>query len=185
MIVTEFLTQKDYYKYGDWLNDQDADTRYMFFGVANGSGIIESLLDQIEANPSKHHFLVAKNCDGWLGVIHIAEISSTIVEFGIIVKKDLRGEGIGNMLMEEALIWARNRGYRELFMHCLDRNFTIKHLCEKHGLNSQTQGGESQVTVDLAPPSFVTLNKEICIKQRNLFHMFLQNSQNLYKEIYG
>lgn len=185
MIVTEFLTEKDYYKYGDWLNDQDTDTRYMFFGVANGAGLVESLIDRIEANPEKHKFLVAKNCNGWLGVLHIAEISSTAVEFGIIVEKNLRGEGIGSMLIEEALVWARNRGYRELFMHCLNRNLAIKHLCEKHGLESRNIGGESQVEMDIGPASLITLNKEIRIKQRNLFHMFLQNSQNLYKEIYG
>jgi len=184
-MVTEFLPESQYYRYGEWLQGQDADTRQLYFGVASGLGLIESLMDRIEAEPTKHKFLVARNCDGWLGAIHIAEIDSKSVEFGIIVKQELRGEGIGSMLMDEALTWARNRGYQELFMHCLTRNQAVKHLCEKHDLISRNMFEESEVKIPLAPASFVTLTKEISTQQRNLFHRFLQNSTHLYNEIYG
>ena len=36
----------------------------------------------------------------------------------------------------------------------------------------------------LATPKH-TLDEEICIKQRNIYHMFLQKSQSFYQEIYG
>lgn len=185
MIVTEFLAESQYHRYGDWLRSQDDDTRHLYFGVASGLGLIESLMDRIEAEPARHKFLVAQNCTGWLGVIHIAEVDDKTVEFGIIVKKELRGEGIGSMLMDEALAWSRNRGYQELFMHCLSRNQAVKYLCEKYDLNSRNMFEESEVKIHLEPASFITLNKEISIRQRNLFHRFLQNTTNLYNEIYG
>lgn len=185
MIVTEFLAPDQYYKYGDWLRSQDDDTRALFFGVANGLGLIESLMDRVEASPDKHKFLVARNCTGWLGILHIAEMDENSVEFGIIVDKNLRGEGIGSMLIEEALVWAQNRGYKELFMHCLERNTVIKHLCRKYGLETCNMFGEAEVKMNLSPPSLVTLNKEICIKNRNVFHTFLQTGQKIYQEIYG
>lgn len=185
MIVTEFLGRRDHILYKSWLEQQDADTRAMYFGVSSGLGLIESLMDRIEAEPDRHEFLVAKNCTGWLGVLHIAEVDKKTVEFGIIVHKDLRGEGIGSMLMDEALVWVRNRGYQELFMHCLERNLAVKHLCEKYNLQAHDMFGESEVKMALKPASIVSLNQEICIKQRNIFHTFLQNTQQAYQEIYG
>jgi RimJ/RimL family protein N-acetyltransferase len=107
------------------------------------------------------------------------------VEFGVIVHKDYRGQGIANQLLEEAILWAQNRGYRELYMHCLGWNKPIKHLCDKHGLHPRNVYGDSEVQIELPYANWVTLNKEIAIKQRNIFHRFLQNSQMLYQEIYG
>lgn len=185
MIVTEFLAQQDHWRYGDWLRGQDADTLHLYFGVGNGVGLIESLMDRIEAEPDRHNFLVARNCSGWLAALHIAEINSRSVEFGIIVQKDLRGEGIGSMLMDEALAWARNRGYQELFMHCLARNLAVKHLCDKYGIVTTDLSDEREALVPLAPASLVSLAKEISYKQRNIFHTFLQNTHSFYNEIYG
>lgn len=185
MFVTRFLDPKEYYLYQPWLEQQDSDTRALYFGVANGIGIIEALMDRIEASPESHKFLIAENCNGWLGALHIAEVDQQTVEFGIIVRQDLRGEGIGSMLMDEALVWARNRGYQELFMHCLERNQAVKHLCEKYGLEARNMFGDSEVKMALKPASIVSFSKEISIKQRNIFHTFLQNTQRAYQEIYG
>jgi GNAT superfamily N-acetyltransferase len=186
MIITKFLVEGDYHLYGDWLRSQDTETREMYFGVADGRGIVDSLLDSIECSPQNHKFLVAYRQNDWAGVMHIAEVSATEIEFGIIVSPDQRGQGTANLLMEEALAWARNRGYQELFMHCLTRNQAIKHLCNKHGLTSRNMFGETaEIQMHLDPPSMVSLAREISIKHRNLFHTVLQNNQNLYKEIYG
>jgi RimJ/RimL family protein N-acetyltransferase len=185
MYTTEFLTPKEYYRYGDWLKSQDDETRQMYFGVASGLGIVESLTDRIEIEPEKHHFLIVKNCAGWLGTLHIAEIDKSSIEFGIIVKKELRGEGIGSQLVDEGITWARNRGYNELYMHCLTRNSAVRHLCVKHGLKIRAIETESEVKIKLNPPTWITVQKEITYKNRNLWHTFLQDSQFLFQEIYG
>ena len=185
MFTTEFLGKQDHYRYGDWLNDQDAETQQLYFGVASGPGLIERLVDRIEAAPDQHEILVAQNCNGWLGTVHIAKINTTTVEFGIIVHTDYRGEGIGNAMLEEAIVWARNRNYSELFMHCLGYNKPIQHLCQKHGLLPRGIMGDSEVNVHLNPPSWVTVVQEANIKQRNVYHAFLQKSQLLYQEMYG
>jgi RimJ/RimL family protein N-acetyltransferase len=185
MFTTEFLSVKDHHQYGDWLNSQDDETRQLYFGVASGTGLIERLLASIESSPDQHEILVAKNCKEWLGTLHVAKISSSHVEFGIIVHKDYRGEGIGNSMLEEAIVWARNRNYSELFMHCLGHNKPIQHLCQKHGLLPRRMMGDSEVNIRLNPPSWATIAQEVGIKQRNVYHTFLQNSQFLYQEIYG
>jgi GNAT superfamily N-acetyltransferase len=185
MFTTEFLAVQDHYRYGDWLTSQDDDTRYLYFGVTGGAELVESLIERIEAEPDQHEILVARNGNGWLGTVHIAKISMSQVEFGIIVHKDYRAQGIGNSMLEEAIVWARNRGYSELFMHCLGYNKPIQHLCQKHGLLPRNIMGDSEVNIRLNPPSWATIVQEVGIKQRNVYHTFLQNSQFLYQEIYG
>ena len=185
MYTTQFLDADKYHRYGKWLQEQDHDTLHMYFGVTSGPGLIESLIERIEAEPEQHEILVAKNCAGWLGTIHIAKLTSSQVEFGIIVHKDRRGLGVGNAMLEEAIVWARNRNYSELFMHCLGYNKPIQHLCHKHGLLPRHILGDSEVNMHLNPPSWLTVVQEVGITQRNVYHTFLQNSQFLYQEMYG
>lgn len=184
MIITEFLPVTEYKKFGDWLQIQDEETRQLYFGVAGSQHVIESLMARIIAKPDDHYFLVAKDNKRWVGTIHIA-VHDNVVEFGVIVDEDYQGQGVAGNMLDEAIIWARNRGYRELFMHCLGWNKPIQHLCHKHGLETKNMLGDSEVELTLEPANWITINKEICIKQRNIFHKFLQNNNMLYREIYG
>lgn len=184
MITTEFLSVADHSKFGHWLKNQDEETRQLYFGVAGSQYVIESLMDRVLANPDNHYFLIARDGKRWIGSVHIAT-HDDVVEFGLIVDEDYRGQGVAGNLLEEAIIWARNRGYHELYMHCLGWNKPIQHLCHKHGLATKNMLGDSEVELKLQPANWITINKEICIKQRNLFHMFLQNSHDLYKQIYS
>lgn len=184
MIITEFLPVKDYKKFGDWLTIQDEETRQLYFGVAGSQYVVDSLVTRIVTDPENHHFLVAKDNNRWAGTVHIA-VSGRVVEFGVIVHEDYRGQGIAGNMLDEAIVWARNRGYQELYMHCLGWNKPIQHLCHKHGLATKNMLGDSEVELSLEPANWITINQEICIKQRNLFHMFLQNNTNLYQQIYS
>jgi GNAT superfamily N-acetyltransferase len=185
MFATEFLSAKHLYQYGDWLKSQDEETCQLYFGVTGGPGLVESLVERIEVQPDRHEILVAQNCTKWLGTLHIAKMSDSEVEFGLIVHRDYRGKGIANSMLEEAIVWARNRGYTDLFMHCLGRNKPIQHLCQKHGLVPHNMMGDSEVKVKLNPPSWASVVSEVGIMQRNVYHTFLQNSQSLYQELYG
>jgi RimJ/RimL family protein N-acetyltransferase len=184
MIITEFLPVSDYKQFGDWLKSQDTETRGLYFGVAGNNSIIDALMARVIGNPDEHYILVA--CDGkhWVGTIHIA-VNGRVVEFGVIVAESHRGQGIANIMMDEALTWARNRGYTELFMHCLGWNKPIQHLCHKHGLETRNMYGDSEVEVKLPPATWLTISKEFYTGQRNIYHRFLQNNWALYQEMYG
>lgn len=184
MITTDFLSVNNYSDFGHWLKNQDEETRQLYFGVAGSRHVIDALMDRVLSNPDDHHFLVTKDKGRWIGTIHIAT-HGNVVEFGLIVDEDYRGQGIAGNMLEEAIVWARNRGYTELFMHCLGWNKPIQHLCHKHGLATKNMMGDSEVELKLRPANWITINQEFCTKQRNLYHMFLQNSQTMYKEIYG
>lgn len=184
MITTEFLSINDYPKFGDWLRTQDEETLQLYFGVSGSEYVIAALMDRVVGNPDDHYFLVAKKGDAWAGTIHIA-VNDRVVEFGIMVDAKYRGQGVATNLMDEALTWARNRGYKELFMHCLGWNKPVQHLCHKHGLETKNMHGDSEVEVKLPPANWITINKEFCTKQRNIYHTFLQKNWDLYQDMYG
>ena len=184
MITTEFLSANKFNDYGNWLKLQDYETRCLYFGIVASDHVIDSLLEKVLKKPDDHYVLVAKEGTKWVGTVHIA-ISGAQVEFGIIVHEEHRGQGISNNMLDQAITWARNRGYKELFMHCLTRNTAVRHLCEKHGLATSNMLGDTEAKVQLAPPNMVTLTKEAAYKQRNVFHMWLQDTKTFYQEIYG
>lgn len=185
MYTTRFLTKTEYFRYGEWLKSQDEETVHMFFGYAVNDAAIDQLIDGIMASPLKHNFLVAEDHGQLLGVIHIAETSIDEVEFGIIVDKNYRQQGIADALISDAIIWARNRGYHSLFMHCLSWNYAIKRLCSKHGLLIRSESGESETKMPLPPATPYTWGAEVAIKNRNIYKMLLQNNLDFIKEIYG
>ena len=172
MLTTEFLSRDQYSQYGSWLKAQDPQTLHDYFGYTIGQEAIDLLIDQLISNPKRNHFLVAKINGKWAGTIHIATHEQE-VEFGVIVALQYRKQGIANVLMDEAITWARNRYYKDLFMHCISWNRPIKHLCQKHGLVPRNMMGDSEANLTLQPPTPATVLKEqMIIAKRNWLLMF-------------
>ena len=91
----------------------------------------------------------------------------------MIVGLQYRKQGIANVMMDEAITWARNRYYRDLFMHCISWNSPIKHLCQKHGLVPRNMMKDSEANLQLEPPTPATFFKEqMTVARRNWLSMF-------------
>lgn len=185
MITTRFLTPTEYYQYEAWLKKLDAQTRATYFGVPQGDYQIEQLVKGIMENPQDHDFLVAEYRGQWIGTIHIAETTVDEVEFGVIVDEAHRGHGIADRMMGEAIVWSRNRGYQNLYMHCLSWNQPIKHLCTKHGMLLKSEYGETETKLKLPPADLSTLTQEVLTRNRNVYRMFLQRAVPFLDEVYG
>jgi hypothetical protein len=132
-----------------------------------GEKIIDSLVQQFISKPKKHHFLIARVDGQCAGTIHIATDTQE-VEFGVIVALPHRRQGIANMMMDQAITWARNRFYTNLYMHCIERNSAIKQLCQKHDLIVRNMMGDSEADLVLPPPTPLTFFKEQLTTQYNL-----------------
>lgn len=184
MITTRFLLPSEYSQYEAWLLKLDPETRTTYFGVPQGDYQIEQLVKGIVDNPHLHHFLVAEYKGQWIGTIHIAEAAADEVEFGVIVDAEHRGNGIADRIMNEAIIWCRNRGYNSLYMHCLSWNQPIKHLCKKHGMELHSASGETETKLDLPPADFATITQEVVNRNRNMYRMFLQTANPIFAEVY-
>lgn len=91
-----------------------------------------------------------------LGVVRIAaDPDNERAEYGIMVRSDLKGQGLGYLLMEEIIDYARNRGLRQIHGEVLRENTTMLQMARELGF---TVTGTSEdpslmkVTVDLNPP---------------------------------
>lgn len=184
MITTRFLAPVEYRKYATWLKRMDADTRATYFGVAQGDYQIDHLVEGIVNDTALHHFLVAEYKGEWIGTIHIAETTDTEVEFGVIVDADHRGNGIADRMMNEAIIWVRNRGYNVLYMHCLSWNQPIKHLCKKYGMELHSESGETETKLELPPADLTTLTQEAVLQNRNMYKRLLQTANPFFADVY-
>lgn len=171
MLTTEFLLRNQYSAYGSWLKTQDLQTLHDYFGHSMTKKSIDHLVKDFAGDPKNNHFLVAKIDGKWAGTIHIAS-RETEVEFGIIVRPKYRKQGIADAMMDEAITWARNRHYKDLFMHCISWNRPIKRLCEKHGLVPRNMMGDSEANLQLEPPNWVTYFKEQMIVSRRGWRLF-------------
>jgi RimJ/RimL family protein N-acetyltransferase len=185
MITTRLLSITEYGQYAVWLKKLDAETRQTYFGIHCSDEQIDRLVEGVVESAPKHHFLVAEYKGSWIGTIHISESQIDEVEFGVIVDAEHRGNGIADRMMSEAIVWARNRGYNSLYMHCLSWNQPIKHLCTKYGMSLRSEYGETETKLPLPPADLNTITQEIVTRNRNVYRMFLQNTNPLFAEIYG
>jgi GNAT superfamily N-acetyltransferase len=172
MLTTEFLSGNQFEEYGSWLKAQDPETISEYFGCALGPQAIDCLVEKFSQNDQQNHFLVAKIKHQWVGTIHIATHEKAI-EFGVIVALLHRRQGIANVMMDQAITWARNRFYTDLYMHCIERNSVIKRLCHKHDLKVRNRMGDSEANMILQPRTPATFFKEqMIVGQRNWLAMF-------------
>ena len=176
-----FLPRDKYDMYGDWLLRQDAETLKNYFGITATPGFIRELVDRVAMSLGKHQFLIASEESKWVGALHMALHLNTIVEFGLIVDQQHRGQGIADRLMDEAVTWAQNRRYKRLYLHCLSWNQPIKHLCKKYGLEIRNQEGSGEVDVELPPPSVISVGKEFVSMNRNIFTKLLETTWDTAK----
>lgn len=184
MITVDFLPVKSYYKYGDWLKSQDSETLNMYFGVACTPHYIDLVVQQVLDHPEDHEFVVARDGKKWIGVIHLAATRDQI-EFGVTVDRDRRNQGIASMMMDKAILRARNQGYRELYMHCLSWNTPIKRLCHKYGLKTHTDGGASEVLTELPPRNWFSINREIALQQQTLLAKIFDRTNKFYLSLFS
>jgi GNAT superfamily N-acetyltransferase len=168
-VFTHFLPGTQISRYGSWLKTLDTQTLRNYFGISLSAEGINRLIRKFKHDKANHHFLVAHQNGHWAGVIHIASLDDA-VEFGVIVKKEFRRQGIADQLLSEAITWAQNRGYHSLCMHCVIENQAIRHLCVKHGLQSRNIYGDVEGHMRLPKANWRSLWKEYWQRQANWYH---------------
>jgi RimJ/RimL family protein N-acetyltransferase len=183
MIATRFLSINDYELYSSWLREQSEETLTTYFGIAVGPTYITQLVDGIARNPQEHYFLIAVQGSAWVGVVHMARISKTKMEFGIMVAEQYRGQGIADRLMSEAIVWIRNRGFDTLYLHCVTWNLAMKHLASKHGLIMYEDHGDTEVCTHIPTASMISYAQEAVTRNCNTFIMSLHQAWFPFNEI--
>ena len=121
----------------------------------------ESIVEYVERIDFEHDevFAVRDGDLSILGAVHVA-LGDGAAELGLSVLPHVRGRGIGNGLFERAVVHLRNRGAESVFVHCLAENAAMMHLARKHGMRLAFEGGESDASVELRPPTPETVISE-------------------------
>lgn len=110
-------------------------------------------LTQIDYAREMAFVAIAKNSDALLGVVRIVlEPDLWRGEYGIIVRSDLKGKGLGWRLMQHLIAYARHEGVREITGLVLSANTPMLDMARKLGFKASTaddEPGAVQLTLSL------------------------------------
>ncbi|MDX1431679.1 MAG: bifunctional acetate--CoA ligase family protein/GNAT family N-acetyltransferase [Gammaproteobacteria bacterium] len=80
------------------------------------------------------------------GVVRIsADPDNESAEYAIIISRELAGVGLGRLLMERIIDYARRRGIGEIFGEVLKENTRMLRLCEALGFTREPVPGEPEI----------------------------------------
>ena len=128
-----------------------ADDRRLRFGSAIGDDGLRAYVARIDFERDGI-FTVQDDDMQVLAVVHVAVVGPS-AELGLSVLPELRGKGMGSALFARAVMHLRNRGLREVFVHCITENAAMMHLARKHGMRMEFSGSESDARLVLEPPT--------------------------------
>jgi acetyltransferase len=116
------------------------DLRFRFFGVVRDLDHAEmAKLTQIDYEREMAFIATVADETGGpetLGVVRTAtRPDNSSAEFAIIVRSDLKGQGLGRLLMEKMIRYCRDRGTRVLTGQALMENGGMQHLAENLGFS--------------------------------------------------
>jgi len=85
-------------------------------------------------------------------------------EFAVSVEKKWQRRGVATQLLGQAVVVARNRHVRDLYMLCLPENEPMRRLARKVGIRLVFRDGEVTGHVDLPAPDQLTVFAEFAVE---------------------
>jgi len=99
-------------------------------------------LTQIDYEREMAFVLLAPDGGDILGVVRLsADPDNVSAEYAALVRSDLKGHGLGRMLMKHLIAYARHRGLHEIFGQVLSENTLMLALCRELGFHIETEPG--------------------------------------------
>jgi acetyltransferase len=97
---------------------------------------------QIDYDREMAFALVSADRQDFLAIVRLAADPDNIrAEFAVLVRSDLKGHGLGRMLMDHLIAFARKRRIQELFGEVLRENTIMLSLCRDLGFSMETEVG--------------------------------------------
>ena len=86
-----------------------------------------------------------------LGLVRLKEeLDEETAEFAILVRSRLKGHGLGWLLMQRVIDYAKEKGLRRVYGDVLVENTTMLQMCAELGFSEQDMGsGMKRVVLDL------------------------------------
>jgi GNAT superfamily N-acetyltransferase len=127
----------------------DSEDRRLRFGTSIGDEALRAYAERIDFE-GDGVFAVHDDNLRLIAVVHVA-VAGAGAELGLSVLPGFRGEGLGSALFARAVMHLRNRGVREVFVHCIAENAAMMHLARKHGMRVVPAGAEADAYLEIAP----------------------------------
>ena len=130
------------------------DTRFRFFGqVSQLPHSQMARLTQIDFDREMAFVAVAEAAAGdgeTLGVVRtVTDPNNERCEFAIVVRSDMKGQGLGRKLLEKMIGYCRGRGTRSMAGQILRENKPMRGLARQLGFKEMPQPEDSIVEVEL------------------------------------
>jgi GNAT superfamily N-acetyltransferase len=140
----------------------DAEDRYLRFGNPAPDTQIGKYVDMLDFEHDEVFGIFNRRLD-LVAMAHLAHPNDPVEagkqrmsEFGVSVLKSARGRGFGKRLFEHAILHARNRGVRLLFIHALSENAVMLKIARNAGATLRRDGSESDAWLELPEDSIAS-----------------------------
>lgn len=140
----------------------DANDRYLRFGNPAPDAQICKYVDMLDFEHDEVFGIFNRRLE-LVAMAHLAHPTdpgeggeSAMSEFGVSVLRAARGRGFGKRLFEHAVLHARNRGVRLLFIHALSENTVMLKIARDAGATLHREGSESDAVLALPEDSIAS-----------------------------
>ena len=134
-------------------NFTQEDIRFRFFGLVRSFAHSE-MARYTQIDYDREMAFIATTGDEpakTLGVVRaVSRADASFAEFALIVRSDVKGQGLGKALLQKMIRYCRERGVRELRGDVLEHNRRMLGLAESLGFSrGSVEGGSIHITLDL------------------------------------
>lgn len=162
------------------LNPED---RRLRFGASIGDEALRAYVARIDFERDGA-FAVQDDEFRLIAVVHVAVTDAT-AELGLSVLSGRRGSGLGHALFRRAVMHLRNRGSREVFVHCLTENAAMMHLARRHGMGIVYSGSETDGRLELKPATANTYISEWIADQQAATVQAIRHHTRFTRALWG
>jgi acetyltransferase len=129
--------------YPDFLRDVSAeDLRLRYFGrVTELSAAEMEKLGHLDYRHETAFIALDEDTGHMLGVVRLKdELDEKTAEFAILVRSQLKGHGLGWLLMRHVIDYAKEKNLRRVYGDVLAENVTMLQMCAELGFRTQDIG---------------------------------------------
>lgn len=140
----------------------DERARYLRFGYPATDSQLSGYVDRIDFDRDEVFGIFNRRLD-LIAMAHLAHPEASndpnrasMSEFGVSVLARARRRGFGRRLFEHAMLHARNRSVRAMFIHALSENAPMLKIARDAGAMVHREGSESDAWLELPPGSLAS-----------------------------
>jgi acetyltransferase len=152
-VLIRRVRPEDMALYPDFLRDVSAeDLRLRFFArIAELSAEEIDRLSHLDYSHEMAFVALDEDTGRMLGLVRLKdELDEETAEFAILVRSRLKGHGLGWLLMQRVIGYARGKGLRRVYGDVLVQNTTMLQMCAELGFHALDIGSDMRrVVLDL------------------------------------